>query len=405
VRWSVLAVLAAALLLACQEDLVSPADCPALCPGGQPQIIDEVLAPITNADSSFQGYVFPHGAQALLVSNGLRSFEDRAVTRFPSRPDSVAVRDTLRSYVIDSVAFGFNIVARDTNLAGLQLLLYRLSPLIDSTTTYAQVDPAFVPENLITAIPIPNDLNSGAVRTVLQGADLARVEIPPADAGELAVGIRLDAAVVSGVRLGAVMGGTGGVFVTYVTLNVPDTGSARIRNFPLTATFNSTLSPQPEVDDSTLLEVGGMPAARSLLRFSLPARIRDSANIVRATLELTPVSPIGGLPTDPVRLRARTVLSDVGAKSPLQPANALLGVAADTVEPGTSGTVGIEMVRVVQQWLLEPAGPTAVMLSLFPELEGASFSRPVFYSSRAADPALRPRLRLSYLLTFPFENP
>jgi hypothetical protein len=45
------------------------------------------------------------------------------------------------------------------------------------------------------------------------------------------------------------------------------------------------------------------------------------------------------------------------------------------------------------------------MLSLAtPALEGGSFSRPVFYSTRA-DPAVRPRLRLSYLLAFPFENP
>jgi hypothetical protein len=40
-----------------------------------------------------------------------------------------------------------------------------------------------------------------------------------------------------------------------------------------------------------------------------------------------------------------------------------------------------------------------------PSLEGASFSRPVFYSTRAADPAVRPRLRISYMRSFPFENP
>ena len=37
-------VLLAGLALAgCQEKLTTPADCPTLCPGGQPQIFDEVF--------------------------------------------------------------------------------------------------------------------------------------------------------------------------------------------------------------------------------------------------------------------------------------------------------------------------------------------------------------------------
>jgi len=396
-------VLAAAVLLGCQEDLTSPAACPAMCPGGNPQIIDEILSPITNSDSSFQGYVQSPAAAALLVSNGLLGYEDRAVMRFPSRPDSVSVRDTLRSYVIDSVAFGFNVVARDTNATGLQLLVYRLPRTIDSSTTYALADPSFVPENLITAIPIADSLKGGAVRTVLRGTDLAKVAIQPADSGVLALGIRLDAPVFTGVRLGATAGGNGGVFSTYVTLDVPDTGSAKQRSFPLVATFNSTLAAVTEPDDSTVLELGGIPAARSLLRFVVPARIRDSATIVRATLELTPVAPIPGLPSDPVRLLARAIRSDVGPKSPVE---SRFGVGLDTVEAGTASTVEMEVVRLVQQvWLADSTAPTGIMLSLIPELEAGSFSRPLFYSTRAIDPALRPRLRISYLLSFPFENP
>jgi len=296
----------------------------------------------------------------------------------------------------------FNLVARDTNTTGLQLLVYRLPRFIDSTSSYAQLDPAFVPENLISAVPIPDTLNAGGVRAVLLGADLARVALSPADSGVLALGIRLDAPTFTGVRLGASAAGNGGVYVTYATLDVPDTGTARLRSFPLVATFNSSLPAVPEVVDSTLLTVGGSPASRSMIRFEVPARIRDSATVVRATLELTPVAPITGLPTDPALLIARGVIADLGAKSPVQ---SNFGVGLDTIPEGTSGTVDVEIVRMLQQVWLGTGRPPALVLSLTPELEAASFSRPVFYSTRAADPAVRPRLRISYVPSFPFENP
>jgi hypothetical protein len=392
---------AIALLLGCRERLTSPADCPALCPGGQPEMLEEVISPIPGADSSFRGYVQSVAAAALPVSNGLRGFEERAIMRFAPRSDSVLVRDTLRGYTIDSVAFGFNIVARDTNLTGLELWLYRLPPQIDSTTTYAQVDPAFVPQNFIAAVPVPDTLNTGAVRLLLQGTDLDRIAIPPTDSGVLGLGVRLSAPLVTGVRLGASAGGTSGVFLTYATLHVPDTGTARLRSFPLIATVNASVAPVPEIEDTTLLAVGGTPAARTLIRFELPPRIRDSASVVRASLELTPVASIGGLPTDPVRLRARAVRADLGAKSPVDSRV----IVADTLEPGTAGVVSIEIAPIMQLLWQGNTGPTALVLSLAPELEAASFSRPVFYSTRALDPASRPRLRISYLLSFPFENP
>lgn len=401
-RSGLLPVLAAIAVAGCQEKLTAPADCPALCPGGQPQVFDEIFTPIPGVDSSFRGYVQANAAPALLVSNGLRGFEERAIMRFPRRGDSISVRDTLRAYTIDSVAIGLTLVARDTTLTGLQVQLYRLPITIDSPTTFADVDPAFVSQNLVATIPVADTLHVGAIRAVLQGTDLTRVEIPPADTGVLALGVRIDAPGPTGVRLGSIAGGNAGVFLTYATLDIPDTGTAKLRTLPLNATFNSFVSPVVEADDSTQLAVGGVPSARSLIRFDLPPRIRDSATIVRATLELTPVAPILGLPTDPVRLQARAVVADLGAKSPV---NSNFGrVPEDTLESGAT-EVSLEAVRLVELWLGMGGRPAALVLSVAPELEAASFSRPVFYSSRAVDPAVRPRLRISYLRSFPFENP
>jgi hypothetical protein len=406
-RWRYFALLAALGSVGCQETLTAPADSPALCPGGSSDVFDEVISPIAGADSSFRGYVQTASAAGLLASNGLGGFETRAIMRFSRRSDTVTVRDTARTYTIDSVAFGLNLLARDTTLPGLRILLYRVPASIDTTTTYAGVDPAFVPGNLIRTIDVPDTLKRGAIRTAFSGAGLDSVLIPPADSGVLALGIRIDAPSATGIRLGSSASGTGGVFFTYATLSVPDTGTAKLRTFTLAATFNSFVTPPQPVPDTTFLVVGGEPSSRALLRFELPPHIRDSATIIRATLELTPVAPISGLATDPARLQARAVLADLGAKSPVSTTAGRSGLfppPVDTVEVGAT-TVNLEAVRLVEGWLTPTTRPSTLMLSFAPDLEAASFSRPVFYSTRAADPAVRPRLRISYLRAFPFENP
>ncbi|HWN19296.1 MAG TPA: hypothetical protein VNO19_10320 [Gemmatimonadales bacterium] len=404
-KWWIGGLLAVITIAGCQEELTAPADCPALCPGGQPEVFDEVFPAVTGADSSYVGYVQPYQAPAMLVSNGLQGFEDRGLVRFLARASTVTVRDTARTYTIDSVALSFSVVARDTNQTGLQLELYRLPPSFDSSATFGSVAPAFVPENLVATVDVADTLNAGVVRTVLQGADLSRVEIPAADSGRLALGIRIDSPVPTGIRVGALASGSGPIFTTYATLDVPDTGTARLRTIPLGPALTTYVEEVPPVIDTTLLTVGGSVSSRALLRFSLPSRIRDSATIIRATLELTPVAPITGLPTDPGILLSRPVLADVGAKSPVNPTVGLTGLLAppaDTLEVGTT-TVSLEAVRLVELWLGRTTRPSALMLSLTPE--AASFTRPVFYSTRAADPALRPQLRISYLLSFPFETP
>jgi hypothetical protein len=140
-----------------------------------------------------------------------------------------------------------------------------------------------------------------------------------------------------------------------------------------------------------------------MLRFVLPPVIRDSATIVRATLELTPVTPITGLPTDPALIQTRAVVTDVGGKSPVTVpvVGGIPVIPADTVESGAS-SVSVEVVRLIELWRNSHL-PNALVVSIAPE--AGTFSRPVFYSSRAADPAVRPRLRISFLRTFPFEAP
>jgi hypothetical protein len=83
-------------------------------------------------------------------------------------------------------------------------------------------------------------------------------------------------------------------------------------------------------------------------------------------------------------------------------------VPLDTIEPGAT-SVNLEAVRLVEIWLGSTSAPATLVLAMAPltgtDVEAASFARPVFFSTRAADPAVRPRLRISYLRRFPFENP
>jgi hypothetical protein len=400
VRWVAAFGILAAAITACQERLTAPGECPELCPGGQSRVFDTVIAPLANLDSSFVGYISRSSAGALLVSNGLPASQDRAVYRFNARPDSIELRDTMRSYVVDSAVLSLTLVARDTLVNGLRLLLYRLDPAVDSNATFESVDQQLIPTAIIDTIAVPDSVNSGVVQAKLQGAELARIAIPPGTGGILAIGVAMLADQPSGVRIGGLRSGTGPTFVSYLTLDVPDTGSVRDTTVTLPVGFNTTVTQSPLVPDPAFLTVGGEPSSRALIRFDLPDDIEDSATIVRATLDLVPRSPLLGLTSDPALILARALLADLGAKSPLVDTTGL--VSADTLAVGSADTVRLDVTRIVRLWQSSSDLPEAVFLSILPE--AASFTRPAFGSTRSGTVG-PPRLRVTYLKPFPFENP
>ncbi|HWB43160.1 MAG TPA: hypothetical protein VG500_18000 [Gemmatimonadales bacterium] len=385
----------------CQERLTGPGECPELCPGGESPVFDLVLNPLANSDTSYTGYVARTSAGALLTSNGLPASEDRAVYRFNARADSIAVRDTLRPYTVDSALLAVNLIARDTLVNGLKLYLYRIDPAVDIDDTFESVDAQLLPAAIIDSIEVPDSVNAGLLQTVIRGADLAKVALPVGTGGVLAIAVGMAADQPSGVRLGASAAGTGPSFISYVTLDVPDTGSVRHQSVTRAPAFNATFTRTPVVPDDAFLTIGGEPSSRALLRFDLPGPIEDSATIVRATLELVPVSPLLGLPTDPPALEARALFADLGAKSPVVTTDTRF-IVADTLSIGTADTVRLDVTPIVRLWQSSTERPDAVFLRLLPE--AASFTRPVFGSTRSGAVGA-PRLRITYLKTFPFENP
>jgi hypothetical protein len=217
-----------------------------------------------------------------------------------------------------------------------------------------------------------------------------------------AIGIAISAAAPTGVRLGSTGGGTGASFASYVTAQgVADSVTGRKQTITRTPAFNTFVTQTPLVPDPALLTVGGEPSSRALLRFDLPDRLEDSADIVRATLELVPSVPILGLPTDPSLLVAKAVLADLGAKSPVTTDNTFW--ATDTLTPGASDTVRLDVTNLVRLWQSTAAErPEAIFVSLLPE--ASTFMRAQFGSTRSPGVGA-PRLRVTYMLAFPFENP
>jgi hypothetical protein len=403
-------VLLAGLAGGCQEQLTSPGQCPQLCPGGDVQTLEVVLTPTLGHDSTYTGYINRGDGVALLVSNGFAVSENRSAYRMSPRPDSIEVRDTNRSYTVDSVGLTLTVLARDTLVNGLKLVLYRISDTVNATATFPSLDAQLIPENVIDTLAVPDTLNAGTVRAVLRGADLAKVDLPLAGNGILALGVSMVADQPTGVRIGAARAGNGATFTSYVTVNVEDTTtSIRKQALALTPTFNTFVTQTPVLPDPAFLTVGGDSSSRSLLRFTLPGELATSANIVRATLDLVPRTAIPGLPGDIAILEGRAVLADLGAKSPVS--TDLRFIVDDTLGVNSSDTVRLDVTRIVQLWQASSTAPHAIFLSLLPE--ASTFTRAEFGSTRsdpeltssAPEPIGAPRLRITYQRPFPFENP
>jgi hypothetical protein len=399
-RWAAPAFLAGIALFsaACSEKLLTPVNCPELCPGGQIIVYDTVLTPIPGSDTSFAGYVTAQQASAFLVSNNLPAADARGFVRFISRSDTVFVQDTARSYTIDSVWISVSIESRDSMQTGVALLLYKLPPTVDSTATFAELTAAFTPASLLDTVEVPDTLHTGRVVASLSGDALARVALTPADSGVLRVGVALTAPAATGVRIQTIRSGTGApTFQTFVHADVADTAlqQVTITRVPSYNTYQTAV-PFP-VPTPTTLVVGGAPSARALIRFGWPPVLRDTAEIIRATLEMTPVSPVQGLSNVSSSILAQGVLVDLGAKSPLT--TDVTGTHAFSVP--TDAPMALEVLPTVKLWQGVAGRPPVMFVSLSPE--ASSFSAPVFGSS--ATPATQPRLRISYVRPYQFALP
>lgn len=397
VRWRGVAWMIALVAVAgCTEQITAPARCPDFCPPAAITMIDSILPDAVGRDSSFRGYVVPHtaGTLQLVDGTGVGIAGSRGVIVFNAFPRRIVLNPSDTTTVpvaqVDSFQLTLTVVRRPTNVAGLQVIVYRLPVTVDSTVTYAGLDPYFVDSLRIGAIAVPDSLVTDTVTLTLP---VSAFPTFGADSLRAAVGLRLQAPKPAYLDVGASESGAGASLTRYA--EVDSVAGVRVQRFDAAAPNLDTFAgpAMPAAPAGGALEVGGVPAARTLLRVTLPARVLDSARVVRATLVLTQVEPALGAAGDTVVVLADGVTADVGPKSPL------IGVPADSIPfqsasvvVGSADSVMIDVTPLVAGWQVHPDRPRTIVLRAVPE--GARFGEVRLAPAGAAG---GPRLWLTFI--------
>lgn len=400
---------------------------------------DSIFTAIIERDSAFRGYVEGHQAGEMAAADlpGVRSNAifvlSDMITRTVARPGSTDT--TTVPIFVDSSRLRLTMVRRNHTTTNLWLKLYAIPITTDSTTTFASLDSYFAappidsvnvsdllarPVITITDTVSRNIFGDSTIRTDSAGHvlvtldtaarvfrlffDLDTLQAPfvVTDSGRLGFGVRVTADSLASAAFGTTEGGAEPVMTWFFHYTKPDTVTATPDTVVYTRgarapRFDSFVfdPPTPPLDSN--LAVGGVPSARSLVRVALPAFLHDSFDVVRATVILVPASAALGSRADSFTVLARSIQTDLGAKSPL---GAIPGGSV-VVYPGATDTVRIELTELVRAWAVDTTLPRAFFLGQ--QLEATSFTEIRFYASRA--PAFRPALHLTYVKRFPFGKP
>jgi hypothetical protein len=409
----------AAFLSACSEKLTAPGSCPEFCSTSVLSLVDTVLPAAVIQDSSFArpiGYVNPP-ASFVLPAVSVPGRESRPILRTIPIPLRLVVADTTTGPVIgvDSARLSVVIILRDTSTHNLMVSLYALPLAIDSATGFHDLDGPFAAApvrtvNVDTLIATPgrkdpvtsdsvivDDVNHRV--TLLFGLDSAQVPLVTADSGKVAFGVRVSADSRASVGLLSVENGTtgaGGPLGPLVTwyLKVDSLGLKVVHKAQAArAFFDSFVYDPPSLPIGPLLVVGGVPAARTVMRIDLPPAIRDSSRVIRATLEFIAAAPLEGTAADSFPVVATPVIADFGAKSPLNSTHTDTTVIA--IVP--LDTVRIDVTNVLALWATDSLQPTTLVLRALPE--GAEFPELRLHGS--VDVLQRPKLHVTYAPRYP----
>lgn len=419
-RRSLAALLAVAFGLACTEDPTAPGQCPDYCPPGNIVLIDTVLTSAIVRDSAFRGYLFPTEAALLIATNVPGVIDSRPVMRFQPLGTTLTYGADTTHYPIlgtDSVRYELTLFRRDTSAGNVRVGVYRLPLTLDSNSTFAGLAGSFT-DSLIRTINVDSLIASTTKRDTVTGdsvvvvdstmvrllvhLDSVEARFVAADSGRTAFGVRVQADTATSLVLGSNESGNPPLLTWFFRVDSAGTTAHSIR--ALAPDFDSyVFNPQSAAVDSTLV-VGGMPSTRSVLRIALPRWLRDSTQILRATLMLLPAVAAQGAPLDSFTIVAHAVAVDLGGKSPLIASSdirdsSFFGVGSVLI--GSTDTVRIEITRILRRWAADTTAPNTLVLRS--GSEGVVLTEIRLQPSR--HPTLRPVLHVTYTAPFPFGVP
>jgi hypothetical protein len=437
----VLLATASMALAACSEDLDSGAACPALCPDEALATRDTVLQPVV-LDTTLSGYPGVGLEGVLPMTARGDTLDTRPVIRFDALPTTFTpaggtatpysqLTSATLTVPIDTAGTAVNgaitVEAYDVSADGVDTAPAALAALFTASRRLATVsfaDRAALGDTL--RLPLSPDFV------------LARITGPQ----RLRVGLLLRSAASAQVNLVSTEN-TAGSAARLLLRTAADTAAQTVG--PNSSAAGAAASAGPELRDfvavvrgpaapaPTVLAAGGVFGRRVLLQFAVPPSILDSATVVRASLELTqapnraaatratprslfaqPVTAAAALGDtlsdgalrEPSRVASFlcTPTSDgtLCPTSPLVSLDAQYRLASVARAPADSGIVRIEIGALIRIWQIPDTPAASRVLVLRVPLTGAfgfesQQGGELLLYSKEAPPAVRPRLRLTYV--------
>jgi len=423
--WSLMALVLGAAVGACSENVETGAACPMLCPGQEIQIIDTIIEPAYVFDTTLVGFPLQGLDGGLLLADRGDTLDVRAVIRF----------DTLvRRYLPVDGDTNEPIFHVDSAFLTIRVRLGRLPmpfratieafEVTDTTvpdTARLALIPHFTPARTLGIVQLDSNSFTDSVRVKIPIDSMVLRQIISDPARPLRIGLQVASTDPVEFVITPENSGSDGPLLQYKfhpdTVYGTVTGLEPSSLTPATPVFvasdytdYSIIVDAPDVTAPGTFSFGGLPGARAYLRFDLPAWLTDSVGVLRARLELTQ-DPLYG-PSDTDTLRMLTHLVTAGhSVTDLDRAATLLtsgGLYAPTVKlvPSDSGIVYLDLSTLVRQWTTfgQPRPlPSAIVLRS--DTEGSTALAVRFFGKGNANPALRPKLRVSYTPSIAFGRP
>ena len=434
---------AIALAAACSETFDASANCPVLC-ADQSLVVRDTTFDIVQYDSAFAGFTgigerWPAPGLPTLGSSGYLyetfltvadrgdSLDVRQVFRFDTLARTLSASDTTPIRAVSESKLLLVIdTARSVFPSGeIAVDLYDVDDAsVTNDTSTAQLVPLFREDRRIatrtfsrTEIAADTISGFGAASTVRAFS----IAIPDSvllnrirGSGRLRVGLRVRGAGSAALRFMSPSVNSEGLIprLTYdpapqdtaIDAYLLNTQYKGTLDLPALRRFQSlVLKDRTTLLNDGSLEVGGLTGVRSLMKVVIPRTFLDTVTIVRATFDLTQ-RPKRGEPgaRDGIRVRLRLGIAGpaLGADprrlvEVLDPLIEGVQLSSLRIAPGDSGVRAFDVASALRLWSGQDSTvPTNFVL--YSEGETFQEQRPAFFSSRHPNPAVRPRLRITY---------